>query len=260
MSLGEKIFKLRKEKGLSQEALAEKIGTTRQAISKWENNQGFPETEKLLLLSNVFEVSTDFLLKDEKTMQTNEERGYYVSKEMSVGFIANQKKVGFYLAIGVMFCIFAGIPYTLFLDNMAWRYLGMTFCFVTGIIFFVVAIFSEKQEYNILKQEPLLFDYEYLKELKSEYSQKKKKYVIVSIPCTVLFIIGLIFFAFTVKDYISWTEYHSFAFFGLAVGMLGFMYSLSVIETYELLVKNDEYSKRFFFKLRRKIRNKVEKM
>ena len=51
MSLGEKIFKLRKEKGISQEALAEQIGTTRQAISKWENNQGFPETEKLLQLS-----------------------------------------------------------------------------------------------------------------------------------------------------------------------------------------------------------------
>lgn len=66
MNLGEKIFKLRKEKGLSQEALAEQIGTTRQAVSKWENNQGFPETEKLLQLSNIFEVSTDFLLKDAK--------------------------------------------------------------------------------------------------------------------------------------------------------------------------------------------------
>ena len=68
MSLGEKIFKLRKEKGISQEALAEQIGTTRQAISKWENNQGFPETEKLLQLSNIFEVSTDYLLKDEKNV------------------------------------------------------------------------------------------------------------------------------------------------------------------------------------------------
>ena len=62
----------------------------------------------------------------------------------------------------------------LVLDNMTWRYLGMAFCFVAGIIFFVVAIFSEKQEYNILRQEPLLFDYEYLKELKSEYISKKK--------------------------------------------------------------------------------------
>ena len=61
MTFGEKLFKLRKEKGLSQEALAEQIGTTRQAISKWENNQGFPETEKLLQLSNIFETSIDFL-------------------------------------------------------------------------------------------------------------------------------------------------------------------------------------------------------
>lgn len=49
MAFGEKLFKLRKEKGLSQEDLAEKLNTSRQAISKWENGQGFPETEKLLV-------------------------------------------------------------------------------------------------------------------------------------------------------------------------------------------------------------------
>ena len=48
MTFGEKLFHLRKEKGLSQEALAEQVGTTRQAISKWENDQGYQETEKLL--------------------------------------------------------------------------------------------------------------------------------------------------------------------------------------------------------------------
>ena len=94
---------------------------------------------------------------------------------------------------------FAGIPYTLFSHDMAWRYLGMAFCLVAGIVCFVIAVFCEKQEYSILKQEPLLFDYEYLKELRNEYRMKKKKYVIVAIPCTVLFIVGLIFFAFTMK-------------------------------------------------------------
>ena len=63
MTFGEKLYKLRKEKGLSQEALAEQVNTTRQAISKWENNQGFPETEKLMIISNIFEVSIDYLLK-----------------------------------------------------------------------------------------------------------------------------------------------------------------------------------------------------
>ena len=71
MTFGEKLFKLRKEKGFSQETLAEQIGTTRQAVSKWENNQGFPETEKLLQISDIFEISLDFLLKDE---QSSDER------------------------------------------------------------------------------------------------------------------------------------------------------------------------------------------
>ena len=42
MTLGDKIYQLRKERGLSQEALAEQLGATRQAVSKWETNQGFP--------------------------------------------------------------------------------------------------------------------------------------------------------------------------------------------------------------------------
>ena len=92
MNLGEKIYKLRKEKSISQEALAEMIGTTRQAISKWETNKGYPETEKLLMLSNVFEVSVDFLLKDEKSETSIDEKGYYVSREMATSYIANEKK------------------------------------------------------------------------------------------------------------------------------------------------------------------------
>ena len=64
MTFGEKLFKLRKEKGLSQEQLAWQVNTTRQAVSKWENDQGFPETEKLMMLGNIFSVSIDYLLKN----------------------------------------------------------------------------------------------------------------------------------------------------------------------------------------------------
>ena len=81
MTFGEKLFKLRKDRGLSQEALAEQVNTTRQAISKWENNQGFPETEKLMLLSNIFEVSIDYLLKDSESTDTQSTDGCYVSRE-----------------------------------------------------------------------------------------------------------------------------------------------------------------------------------
>ena len=65
MTLSEKLYTLRKQSGLSQEQLAEQLNISRQAISKWESGQAVPETEKLLLLSNYFNVSLDYLLKDE---------------------------------------------------------------------------------------------------------------------------------------------------------------------------------------------------
>ena len=64
MKFHEKLQKRRKEKGLSQEALAEMLNVSRQAVSKWENGQVFPETDKLIVLSEIFGVTVDSLLKD----------------------------------------------------------------------------------------------------------------------------------------------------------------------------------------------------
>jgi transcriptional regulator with XRE-family HTH domain len=64
MTLSEKVQLLRKKKGLSQEELAEKLEVSRQSVSKWEQGQALPEMSKILQLSEVFGVSTDFLLKD----------------------------------------------------------------------------------------------------------------------------------------------------------------------------------------------------
>lgn len=65
MTLGEKIQTLRKQAGLSQEALAEQVCVTRQTISKWELDQSTPELELLARLSDIFQVSTDYLIKPE---------------------------------------------------------------------------------------------------------------------------------------------------------------------------------------------------
>ncbi|MFR8072633.1 MAG: helix-turn-helix transcriptional regulator, partial [Anaerovoracaceae bacterium] len=57
MTFGEKIQKLRKEAGLSQEELAHRLKVSRQAVSKWERDSGFPETEKIIWMSSIFNVS-----------------------------------------------------------------------------------------------------------------------------------------------------------------------------------------------------------
>ena len=67
MTLGEKIQKLRKQRGLSQEALAEKVTVTRQTISKWELGQSLPDLDFIAQLSEIFNVSSDYLIKDEMT-------------------------------------------------------------------------------------------------------------------------------------------------------------------------------------------------
>jgi len=66
MSLQEKIIYCRKKAGLSQEALAEQLSVSRQAISKWETGEATPEIGKLLLLAKVFNVTTDWLLSAEE--------------------------------------------------------------------------------------------------------------------------------------------------------------------------------------------------
>lgn len=67
MTLGEKIQKLRKERGLSQEELAKKVTVTRQTISKWELNQSMPDLDFIAQLSQIFDVSSDYLIRDEMT-------------------------------------------------------------------------------------------------------------------------------------------------------------------------------------------------
>ena len=72
MALSDKLYMLRKKSGLSQEQLAEQLIVSRQAISKWESGQSVPESEKLIAISNYFDVSLDYLLKDENENESND--------------------------------------------------------------------------------------------------------------------------------------------------------------------------------------------
>lgn len=68
MDIADRIQNLRKSRGISQEELADKIGVSRQAVSKWESEQSTPDIEKVILLSDYFETTTDYLLKGIKPL------------------------------------------------------------------------------------------------------------------------------------------------------------------------------------------------
>ena len=63
MNIADRIQYLRKQKGYSQEQLEDKVGVSRQAVSKWESGQSTPDLEKIIAMSDIFGVTTDYILK-----------------------------------------------------------------------------------------------------------------------------------------------------------------------------------------------------
>ena len=73
MTFGERLYELRNKNNLSQEELAEVLDVSRQSISKWENDKGYPEMTRLLFMSDYFDVSLDYLMRGIKK-ENNEEK------------------------------------------------------------------------------------------------------------------------------------------------------------------------------------------
>ncbi len=130
MILADKIIDLRKKEGWSQEQLAEQMGVSRQSISKWESAQSTPDMNKILQLSKLFGVSTDFLLRedlesepapssyiaaagDDPSLNEKGEPLTAVSMEEANAYLAGKLKSSGQIALGVMFCILS--PITLIL-------------------------------------------------------------------------------------------------------------------------------------------------
>ncbi len=115
MIFADKLIRLRKKSGMSQEELAEKMNVSRQSVSKWEGAQSVPELEKILQLSNLFGVTIDYLLKDElddeeysKDEDTCKVRK--LSLEQANEFLGLRKKAAVRIAAATFMCIIAVIP------------------------------------------------------------------------------------------------------------------------------------------------------
>ena len=100
MNIADRILYLRKSKGISQEELADKVGVSRQAVSKWESEQSMPDVGKIIIMSDYFNVTTDYILKGIEVVENKEEK----SKEIvgKVLYIASTALIviGLLCAIG----------------------------------------------------------------------------------------------------------------------------------------------------------------
>ena len=121
MILADKLIELRKKNGWSQEELAEKLGVSRQSISKWEGAQSVPDMKRILTLSEIFGVSTDVLLKDELDLSEAapdyhsdeyhpvEENSRMVTMEEASDFLSYKNLSSARVSLGVMLCILSPV-------------------------------------------------------------------------------------------------------------------------------------------------------
>lgn len=116
MSLGGRIAELRRQKGWSQENLAEQLGVTRQSVSKWESDASVPDLDKIVSLSDLFGVSTDYLIKDDEPEAAAtaaepqaEQSAHYVSASQAQEFIAMTENSAPKTALAVMLCILSPV-------------------------------------------------------------------------------------------------------------------------------------------------------
>ncbi|MFA9380814.1 MAG: helix-turn-helix domain-containing protein [Acetanaerobacterium sp.] len=99
MNIADRIQNLRKAKGISQEDLADKVGVSRQAVSKWESEQSVPDLDKIIIMSEYFDVTTDYILKGIEPAVNNQ--GTHAVLTSKILYIASSA----FLAIG-LFCAF----------------------------------------------------------------------------------------------------------------------------------------------------------
>lgn len=93
MTTGSKISKLRKENNYTQEQLAVMLGVSRQAISKWENDVAYPETDKILKLSELFGCSTDYILREDNNPEREVPSGCQPSGNIMISSFDNKSVV-----------------------------------------------------------------------------------------------------------------------------------------------------------------------
>ena len=115
MILAAKIIQLRKQANWSQEELAEKMNVSRQSVSKWESTNSIPDLNKILMLANLFEVSTDYLLRDELEAPTpTDERidtnAIQVNLDHANQYIQSKIAAAALTTKGVILCVCSVIP------------------------------------------------------------------------------------------------------------------------------------------------------
>lgn len=265
MIFADKLTKLRKKAGWSQEELAEQMNVTRQSVSKWEGAQSVPDLEKMIRLSNLFGVSTDYLLKDEiedtDCILPSDDMSAIrrVSMEEANAFLSVKATTSKSIALATFLCILSPIcllilgaisevsEYAL-ADNVAG---GIGMIVLLLLVTMAVALFVSSDRktaaYDYLEKE--IFETEYgvsgmVSSLKKQYNETHTRNNIIGAGLCIMALIPL--FAGTIfndESELLLTIMLSSSFIIAGIGVVFFISSGIVWASYEKLLQEGDYSK-----------------
>ena len=222
MILADKIIRLRKKNGWSQEELADKMNVSRQAVSKWESAQTIPDLEKILQLGALFGVTTDYLLKDEieeEEFLNDDSSGTTVKKisiEEANTYLEQRKRASWRIAFATFLCILSPItimvlsilselPNPIITETMAGA-VGLTvlFAFVLCAVPIYIYCGFKNQPYAFLDKN-IPFELEYgvkglVTEKKNAFRPTYISYNIIATCICIFAVVPLVLLSFTENE------------------------------------------------------------
>ncbi len=266
MILADKIVMLRKKNGWSQEELAEKLHISRQSVSKWESAQSIPDLNKILLLGQIFEVSTDYLLKDEMEKEEYIAENFnipaYPTRKVSIEeaneFLELKFKITPYVALATALCIVSPVslmllgvtselPNSHISENVAGG-LGiiiLLLCISVAVALFITTS-MKVSHYDFLEKELIDTDYGVdgmVKERQRQYRDTYIKNNVIGTICCICSImpmfVGLIF---TEEDIVI-VSLLSLMFVAVAVGVSLFIMVGIPWASFQKLLQEGDYTK-----------------
>lgn len=265
MIFADKLIQLRKKAGWSQEELAEQMNVTRQSVSKWEGAQSVPDLEKIIRLSQLFGVSTDYLLKDEIEVEEYNTPSDEVSKirrvslEEANAFLSIKAATSKSIALATFLCILSPlclmilgaiseVPKYNLGENVAG---GIGMIILLLLVTIAVALFissgRKTAAYDYLEKE--IFETEYgvrgmVSERKKQYNEVYTRNNIIGTSLCIMALIPLFGGAiFNDENELLLTIMLSASFVIAGVGVVFFIRSGIVWASYEKLLQEGDYSK-----------------
>ncbi|NMD37467.1 MAG: helix-turn-helix domain-containing protein [Christensenellaceae bacterium] len=263
MILADKIIELRKKFGYTQEDLAEKLDVSRQSISKWEGALSTPDLNKIIALSKVFGVSTDYLLNDEiehieGSPVPEEETFKSVSLETANAYISENSVHAKKIALGVFLCIISPVPVVFFsglaenttIPIKAEIILALSVAFLIICVAFAVGMFIKSslymEKYEYIEKEYTLLDYGVegvVKKERENYRQNYNNGLVTGIVLCILSVVPVIISSFLEEHNPIYTFISvSFLLFIVAMGVYLIISRAIKWDTFKQLLNEEEYS------------------